>query len=91
MENLSTFEPKVKIEKICSDETLKQLQECLEGVVIEGTATTIRSPYYAIAGKTGTALVANGTRGYNDHIYQSSFAGYFRPTIRSIPASCDPQ
>jgi cell division protein FtsI (penicillin-binding protein 3) len=32
---------------------------------------------YKIAGKTGTALVANGNRGYADHIYQSSFAGYF--------------
>jgi cell division protein FtsI (penicillin-binding protein 3) len=32
---------------------------------------------YPVAGKTGTALVANGKRGYADHIYQSSFAGYF--------------
>ena len=32
---------------------------------------------YKVAGKTGTALVANGNRGYADHIYQSSFAGYF--------------
>jgi cell division protein FtsI (penicillin-binding protein 3) len=32
---------------------------------------------YKVAGKTGTALVANGNRGYSDHIYQSSFAGYF--------------
>ena len=27
--------------------------------------------------KTGTALVANGKKGYAEHIYQSSFAGYF--------------
>jgi cell division protein FtsI (penicillin-binding protein 3) len=32
---------------------------------------------YKVAGKTGTALVANGNRGYADKIYQSSFAGYF--------------
>ncbi|HXL57027.1 MAG TPA: penicillin-binding transpeptidase domain-containing protein, partial [Chitinophagaceae bacterium] len=32
---------------------------------------------YSVAGKTGTALVANGSRGYGDHIYQSSFAGFF--------------
>jgi cell division protein FtsI (penicillin-binding protein 3) len=74
---VKSFSPTVKIEKICSDETLSQLKECLEGVVIEGTAKSMQSPYYAIAGKTGTALVANGTRGYADHIYQSSFAGYF--------------
>lgn len=71
------FGPEVKIESICSPETLRQLQECLEGVVIEGTARSMASPYYKFAGKTGTALVANGTRGYADHIYQSSFAGYF--------------
>ena len=71
------YEPQVRIDKVCSDQTLKQLKECLEGVVIEGTAKSMQSPYYAIAGKTGTALVANGTRGYADHIYQSSFAGYF--------------
>jgi cell division protein FtsI (penicillin-binding protein 3) len=34
------------------------------------------APYKA-AGKTGTALMADGNRGYKDHIYQSSFAGYF--------------
>ena len=74
---VQSFSPKVKIEKICSDETLQQLRECLEGVVIEGTAKSMQSSYYSFAGKTGTALVANGTRGYSDHIYQSSFAGYF--------------
>jgi cell division protein FtsI (penicillin-binding protein 3) len=30
-----------------------------------------------VSGKTGTALVANGSHGYADHIYQSSFVGYF--------------
>lgn len=71
------YGPQVKVDRICSEATLKQLRECLEGVVIEGTARSMLSPHYAIAGKTGTALVANGTRGYADHIYQSSFAGYF--------------
>ena len=53
------------------------MQECLEGVVVEGTGKSLQSSYYRIAGKTGTALVANGNRGYADKIYQSSFAGYF--------------
>jgi cell division protein FtsI (penicillin-binding protein 3) len=74
---LQSFGPKVLKESICSEETLQQLKECLEGVVTEGTARSMLSPYYTFAGKTGTALVANGTRGYADHIYQSSFAGYF--------------
>lgn len=70
--------PETMIEKICSDATLAQLKECLNGVVIEGTAKDLfKSSFYKVAGKTGTALVANGSRGYADHIYQSSFAGYF--------------
>lgn len=74
---VKSFGPEVKLASVCSPETLAQLKECLEGVVIEGTGKSMASPYYGIAGKTGTALVANGTRGYADHIYQSSFAGYF--------------
>ncbi|HEY0677551.1 MAG TPA: penicillin-binding protein, partial [Chitinophagaceae bacterium] len=69
--------PEVLVEEICSEKTLQQLKACLEGVVTDGTGKSLLSPYYKIAGKTGTALVANGNRGYADHIYQSSFAGYF--------------
>jgi hypothetical protein len=32
-------------------------------------------------------LDGSGSRGYADHIYQSSFAGYFHQTIRNIVAS----
>ncbi|MFZ9660674.1 MAG: penicillin-binding protein [Chitinophagaceae bacterium] len=71
------FQPVVKRSKICSDETLKMLKECLEDVVLNGTGKTLQTSVYTIAGKTGTALVADGSNGYSDHIYQSSFAGYF--------------
>jgi len=75
---IKSFQPKVTDEKICSDATLKQVQECLKGVCVEGTAKELfKNSAYSAAGKTGTALVANGTRGYADRIYQSSFAGYF--------------
>lgn len=76
-QTLVAFEPKVTNSSICSPSTLRQLQECLEGVVTEGTAKSLNNRNYKIAGKTGTALVANGSRGYADKIYQSSFAGYF--------------
>ncbi len=70
--------PYVTVDKLCSDETIKQLQACLEGVCIEGTAAELfKNTTYKVAGKTGTALVANGSKGYDDMIYQSSFAGYF--------------
>lgn len=71
------YEPTVIQDSICSKTTLGQLRELLESVVLEGTAKTLQSNYYSFAGKTGTALVANGSRGYDDKIYQSSFAGYF--------------
>jgi cell division protein FtsI (penicillin-binding protein 3) len=73
-------QPTTVIERICSDETLRQLKECLEGVCKDegGTGTKLfKNSFYKVAGKTGTALIANGSRGYADHIYQSSFAGYF--------------
>ena len=75
---LKNIDPVVVNEKICSDQTLKQLQSCLEGVCIEGTAKELfKGNLFPVAGKTGTALVANGNKGYADKIYQSSFAGYF--------------
>ena len=74
------IQPEIVEEAICSESTLAKLQECLVGVCNEygGTGYQLfkQSPY-RVAGKTGTALVANGKRGYADHIYQSSFAGYF--------------
>jgi cell division protein FtsI (penicillin-binding protein 3) len=75
-----TFKPEVLEENICSEQTLKALQECLVGVCNEEAGTgykLFKGSAYPVAGKTGTALVANGNRGYADHIYQSSFAGYF--------------
>ncbi len=81
-------QPVVLIDKICSDKTLAQLRTCLEGVCMEGTAKALfKNSFYSVAGKTGTALVANRNRGYADHIYQSSFVGYFpanRPTYSCI-------
>lgn len=73
-------EPEIVEHEICSESTLNQLKECLYGVCnLEGGTgfALFKGSPYKVAGKTGTALVANGNRGYTDHIYQSSFAGYF--------------
>ena len=74
---IKEFKPTVINDSICSQQTLRQLKACLEGVVVAGTAKSIYSAQFPIAGKTGTAQVANGNKGYTEHIYQSSFAGYF--------------
>jgi len=67
-------------EKICSDGTLQQLKECLLGVCSDSGSTAFKlfkGTPYKVAGKTGTALVADGIHTYADEVYQSSFAGYF--------------
>jgi cell division protein FtsI (penicillin-binding protein 3) len=77
-EVVSVNEPKVLIEKICSEATIQDLKTCLEAVCTGGTAKELfKNSTYKVAGKTGTALVADGNRGYADQIYQTSFAGYF--------------
>lgn len=75
---LRNIDPFVVHENVCSNQTLEQLKACLEGVCIEGTGKELfKNSLFPVAGKTGTALVANGNKGYADKIYQSSFAGYF--------------
>lgn len=76
-ELVQQFDPVVLNEAICSPETLAQVKQCLEGVVIRGTASKLQTTAYTFAGKTGTSLVADKGISYDDKMYQSSFAGYF--------------
>jgi cell division protein FtsI (penicillin-binding protein 3) len=71
------FEPEVLVEKIAPDEAIRQLRACTEEVVLTGTGRHIQSPFYKIAGKTGTAQVADKGIRYTDGVYQGSFVGYF--------------
>ncbi len=74
------FGPEVTDPSICSGETLGKVKRMLEGVVEEGTARNLNNPYFKIAGKTGTAQIANEKYGYrvDSRIsYQASFVGYF--------------
>ncbi|MBC7758019.1 MAG: transpeptidase family protein [Phormidesmis sp. FL-bin-119] len=73
------FKARVISEKICSDETLGKMRAMLEGVITNGTGKTIiKSPFYRVAGKSGTAQVADGNKGYKaKRQYQASFCGYF--------------
>lgn len=77
---VDSFETVVLNEKLLSDRTIEQLQEILRGVVENGTATNLKTPYLHVAGKTGTAVIAQGNKGYRgggNKIYQASFCGYF--------------
>ncbi len=80
-EIVKEFPPEVINPSICSKETIKKLKIMLESVVEEGTATNLKGASYKIAGKTGTAQIANTRHGYSDEnakkTYQASFVGYF--------------
>jgi cell division protein FtsI (penicillin-binding protein 3) len=73
---IETFEKVVLKEQICSPRTIESLKICLEGVVEHGTGENLEKNSFKIAGKTGTAKLADGALGYTNH-YQASFAGYF--------------
>jgi len=65
---------------LCSKTTLSKAQAMLRGVCIRGTGKSLKNPYYTIAGKTGTAVIANENKGYTGEggkKYQASFCGYF--------------
>ena len=44
------------------------------------------SSIYRVAGKTGTALVADRAKGYAEKKYNASFVGYFPADNPNIPA-----
>ncbi len=73
------FDPVVLNPAIAKPETIKNAKKLLEGVVQNGTAESMKNTVYLIAGKTGTAQIANGSqyKGVNGVTYQASFVGYF--------------
>lgn len=74
---IKEYKTQVIEKEIASAETIKNLRIMMEGVVLRGTGSKLKNPNYTVAGKTGTALVADGKRGYAQTIYRSSFCGYF--------------
>jgi cell division protein FtsI (penicillin-binding protein 3) len=74
---LKKFEPVVLNPSVCSPATLQLVRTLLEGVVQHGTGKIVKDSTYRIAGKTGTALVADGEKGYTEKKYNASFVGYF--------------
>jgi len=75
---IKQFEPTVMDEGIAKPEVIKAAKESMEAVVTEGTGRpAFKDMPFAIAGKTGTAHVADGNIKYGAGVYQASFAGYF--------------
>ena len=69
--------PPVKVRRIASERSVRQLQEILEGVAERGTATNAKIPGYRVAGKTGTARrIDPRTHRYSMSAYNASFVGF---------------
>lgn len=77
---VQSYSPEVLNPRLCSPSTLVALQSCLEGVVENGTGKSLQAASFKIAGKTGTARIAENSGGYGsdqDVKHQASFVGYF--------------
>jgi cell division protein FtsI (penicillin-binding protein 3) len=70
--------PTVLEESIAKPATIQAAKESMEAVVTEGTGrAAFKDMPFAIAGKTGTAHVADANIKYGAGVYQASFVGYF--------------
>ena len=72
------FQPTVLEQQICKPEVVNEAKECMRKVVEMGTGKlAFANMPFAVAGKTGTAHVADGNIKYDDGVYQATFVGYF--------------
>ncbi len=78
-EVIREFEPVVLKERIAKPEAIKTMQTILEHVVSQGLGKKAGSKSFKVAGKTGTAQVADQYGSYHSGItrYWLSFAGFF--------------
>ena len=78
-EVIKEFEPVVLKKQIAKPKAIKTMQTILEHVVSQGLGKKAGSPLFKVAGKTGTAQVADQYGSYHSGItrYWLSFAGYF--------------
>jgi cell division protein FtsI (penicillin-binding protein 3) len=72
------FTPVVLDDNICKASVVEAAKQSMEAVITEGTGKpAFKDMPFAIAGKTGTAHVADANIKYSHRIYQASFVGYF--------------
>ena len=76
---IESFKKEVLVDKLCTDQTLLQIQDILKNIVIRGTGKKLYSKTFSMAGKTGTARTdyRDIEAWKKDPKYISSFAGYF--------------
>ena len=92
--SIKTFHPEVSKSPICSQKTILNAKEMLEAVVLNGTAKSIKTDKYKIAGKTGTAWFGYTRKKDEERHYRSTFVGYFpadKPKYSIIVVVSDPK
>ena len=78
-ETIAEFPPEVIKNRIAKPKAIKTIQTILEHVVSQGLGRKAGSKLFKVAGKTGTAQIADEHGGYHSGTtrYWLSFAGYF--------------
>jgi cell division protein FtsI (penicillin-binding protein 3) len=75
---IEEFQPTVLEQQICKPEVVNAAKECMKAVVAIGTGKpAFENMPFPVAGKTGTAHVADRNIKYDDGVYQATFVGYF--------------
>lgn len=78
---IKKFDPVVLHPHIASMKNIKLMQNAMKGVMVVGTGHRLKkSTFFKLAGKTGTAEIANHNKGYGkpgEKKYLASFVGYF--------------
>lgn len=85
---IKQFGPQISKEPIADQAAIDALKELLKGVIEhpKGTGKAIKSDFFELAGKSGTAkLLDQATKGYSD-ANQAMFAGFF--PVKSPRYSC---
>ncbi len=87
------FDPVVLKQQIAKPENIMKARKMMEGVILRGTGTNLKSQYVTLAGKTGTAKTNYANKGEYAK-YNGSFCGYFpaeHPMYSMIVVIYDPK
>jgi cell division protein FtsI/penicillin-binding protein 2 len=90
---IERFKPEVE-RRVIAPATAQAVTAMMERVVSEGTAGTAAVPGYKVAGKTGSAQVADGVHGYSSGKMDLSFVGFLpaeKPEYAILVLAVEPQ
>ena len=90
---IERYQPEVE-SRVIAPATAQAVKAMMERVVSEGTAGVAAVPGYKVAGKTGSAQVADGVHGYSTGKMDLSFVGFLpadKPEFAILVMAAEPQ